>query len=149
VKSGPPPSSGGTSSSSGNPSTTHVNPPRATDGAPPGTAPNTDPTTPSVQQTEPAPPTTQANLRTWHVTQRSDKSCYASLKVECPPKPATCNPPPAVKLASCPDGLQMPQGMTIHEESANSCALHHPMPDCPPGMACNPPRPQSIECPKY
>lgn len=128
------------------PTTTHVNPPRANPG--PTTAPNTDPTPSTVQQTEPAQPTQQAALRTWHVFQStSDKSCYATLKVECPPKPATCNPPPPTKLASCPSGLQMPQGLTIREDAANSCAVYYPMPDCPPGMACNPPRPQTITCP--
>ena len=135
----------------GTPPTAHVNPPRVTEpgNTTPTTAPNSDPTTPTVQQTEPAQPTQSASLREWHVFQnKTDKSCYATLKVECPPKPATCNPPPPTKLASCPSGLEMPQGLTIREDAQNSCAVYYPMPDCPPGMACNPPRPQTITCPK-
>jgi hypothetical protein len=135
---------------SGNPTGTHVNPPRTT---PTTTGPKTAPdpntsTSTTVQQTNPAQPTQQASLREWHVFQ-NDKSCYATQKVDCPPKPATCNPPPPVKLASCPSGLEMPQGLTIREDAPDSCAVWYPMPDCPAGMSCNPPRPQQIACPKY
>lgn len=130
------------------PPTPHVNPPRQE--YPTGTATNTDPSTSTVQQTSPAQPTQQAELRTWHVFQNSgDKSCYATLDVDCPPKGATCNPPPPTKLASCPSGLQMPQGLAIREDSANSCAIYYPMPECPKDMSCNPPRPQTIACPSH
>lgn len=152
----PPPSGGstndhrtGSGDTAGNPTTTHANPPRQDYPTGPTTAPNTDPSTSTVVQQPPTQPTTQqAELRTWHVFQNtSDKSCYATLKVDCPPKPATCNPPPPTKLASCPSGLEMPQGLTIREDAANSCAVYHPMPACPAGMSCNPPRPQTIACP--
>jgi len=139
----------GTAEPATNPPTPHVNPPRA--GYPdPGTAPNSEPTSGTVQQTNPAQPTQQTALRTWHVFQNSsDKHCYAVHNVECPPKGATCNPPPPVQLKSCPSGLEMPQGLTIREDSANSCAIYSPMPECPANMSCNPPRPQTIACPSH
>lgn len=128
-----------------NPPTPHVNPPRT---APdPNTAPNTDPSSNTVQQTDPATPTQQAELRTWHVYKQGGSSdCYAVQNVSCP-KGATCNPPPPTKLERCPSGLEMPQGLTIREDSANSCAIYYPMPECPKDMSCNPPRPQTITCP--
>jgi hypothetical protein len=124
----------------------HVNPPRASYPEPgSSTAPSTDPTPGTVQQTT---PTQQASLREWHVFQNaSDKNCYAVQDADCP-KGATCNPPPPDRLERCPTGLQMPQGLTIREDSANSCAIYYPMPDCPSGVSCNPPRPQTISCPK-
>lgn len=133
--------------STGNPTATQVNPPRTNTGPKTAPDPNTSTST-TVQETNPGQPTQQAELRTWHVFQSSsDKSCYATQKAECPPKPATCNPPPPIKLASCPSGLEMPQGLTIREDSANSCAVYYPMPECPANMSCNPPRPQTIACP--
>ncbi len=151
----PPPSGGGgpvtdhRTSGSGdtttatNPPGPHVNPPRVT---PTDPTVKTDPPPDLVQQTT---LTQQAALRTWHVYQNAgDKQCYAALDVQCPAK-ATCNPPPPLLLASCPTSLTMPQGLTIREDSVNACAVYYPMPDCPTGTACNPPRPQTIECPKY
>jgi hypothetical protein len=134
VKSGPatttPPPGDGT--------TMHANPP----------GPHTNPPPPVVQQEqEQTPP--PADLRTWHVfANTGDKSCYATLDVQCV-KGATCNPPPPTKLERCPDGLEMPRGLTIREDSANSCAIYYPMPECPPNMSCNPPRPQTIACPSH
>ena len=51
-------------------------------------------------------------------------------------------------------GAQLPaiveeDAPVFREDAANSCALYYPMPDCPSGMACNPPRPQTIACPDH
>lgn len=153
--------SGGTSATSGevrdrrtNPDEprAHVNPPRPTGGTaeparptppppppPKGTVPGND----TMQQ---QPPPKQASLRSWNVFM-TGSDCYTSYNVQCPPKGATCNPPPPQKLERCPSGISADRPLTIREEPANSCALYHPMSDCPPGVACNPPRPQKIECP--
>ncbi len=80
-------------------------------------------------------------------TQRiQDKVCFATLDVQCPPAPSTCNPPAARKLASCPDGAAT-GALKIQEMAPGSCILTYPAPACPAGMACNPPRPVSIACP--
>jgi hypothetical protein len=128
----------------------HVNPPRPTGDTPtqehPGHTtppPKAEPGNDTMQQ---SPPTKQASLRSWNVFM-SGKDCYTSYNVTCPPKGATCNPPPPQKLERCPSGITAERPMTIREDPADSCALYYPMPDCPPGVACNPPRPQKIECP--
>jgi hypothetical protein len=144
VKSGP-----ATTPPPGDGTTMHANPPRSHSDTPP-TPPRADPPPPVVQQEQQqqqTPP--QAEMRSWHVYQNSgDKSCYAVQDVGCV-KGATCNPPPPTKLERCPTGLEMPQGLTIREDSANSCAIYYPMPECPPNMSCNPPRPQTIACPSH
>jgi hypothetical protein len=141
VKTGPAttPPPGGETSMHANPPGPHTNPPRPGGDTPP----------PVVQQEQEQQPPQQAEMRTWHVFQNSgDKSCYATLDVQCV-KGATCNPPPPTRLERCPSGLEMPQGLTIREDSANSCAIYYPMPECPPNMSCNPPRPQTIACPSH
>ncbi len=133
----------------------HVNPPRPQpdpqpaqpDPDPRATQPGNDTAQQTQQQTPPP-----AKLRTWTVyVQASGKSqeCFAAHDVECPPKGATCNPPPPIKLASCPSGITAAKPYKIREDAPDSCALYHPMPDCPAGVACNPPRPQTVRCPTH
>ena len=97
------------------------------------------------QPTQQTPQTTP--LRSWTVFVNNDKSCSTQYDVVCPPKGATCNPPPPQKLAKCPSGITMDRPLKIKEDAANSCALYYPNPECPAGVACNPPRPQTIACP--
>lgn len=139
----------------------HVNPPRQqpTDPAQPTQEHPGHGTTPPPRDPQPgnevAQPTQQApveetKLRTWTVfVQTSGKSqeCFAAYDVACPPKGATCNPPPPTKLASCPSGITAERPLKIRESEPNSCALYYPMPECPANMACNPPRPQTVSCP--
>jgi hypothetical protein len=160
----PAPTTGRTSSSGGEvrdhrgesePPRAHVNPPRP---APDGTTahPGHEQTTPPPRQTQPGneqmqqqtppAPTPPAAMRSWTVFV-NDKDCFTSYDVTCPPKGATCNPPPPLKLAKCPSGITADRPLKIKEDSPNACALYYPMPDCPAGVACNPPRPQKIECP--
>jgi hypothetical protein len=129
---------------------TMVNPPRVVDHPAPPTTTTPPPRDPqrgngTMQQPVP-PPTQQAPLRSWTVY-INGKDCYTSYDVTCPPKGATCNPPPPQKLAKCPDGITADRPFKIKEDSANSCALYYPMPDCPAGVSCNPPRPQKTGCP--
>jgi hypothetical protein len=117
--------------------------PLPTDPVPP--IKQTDPTTDVVQ----AGPTPQAAPTTWRIWQNdSDKSCLVSMDVSCPPAPATCNPPPAKKLASCPPGVTATSATTIQELAPGECFVMYAVPACPAGMACNPPRPAKIDCPR-
>lgn len=120
----------------------HVNPPRPQPEQP------AQPDHPDQMQQQPAP----AKLRTWTVyvtTSGKSQECFAAHDVECPPKGATCNPPPPIKLASCPSGITAAKPYKIREDAPDSCALYYPMPDCPAGVACNPPRPQTVSCPAH
>ena len=38
------------------------------------------------------------------ITKRDDGTCWRVEKIECPPQPATCNPPPPVQV-DCPPGM--------------------------------------------
>lgn len=139
----------------------HMNPPRTQPTEPaqptqhPGHGAPPQPRDPQpgnqvAQQTQQAP--TEATLRTWTVyVQASGKGqeCYASHDITCPPKGATCNPPPPTKLASCPSGITAERPLKIREDAANSCSLYYPMPACPANVACNPPRPQTVSCPTH
>jgi hypothetical protein len=124
-----------------------------------GTGPRTGPTptpdhaanpdNPSDTAQQGPNPTQQANLGTWNVTMsNSDHTCYAQIAVNCPPKGATCNPPPPRAMEACPSGMSMERPVRIVEETANQCAVYFPAPACPAGTMCNPPRPQKIDCPR-
>lgn len=110
--------------------------------------------TPPIKQTDPAidvvqaGPNPQAAPTTWHVSQRADKTCYAVLDVQCPPAPATCNPPPALKLSSCPAGATTTTSLKVQETSPGECFVVYDAPACPATMACNPPRPAKTACPR-
>lgn len=152
----PPPSHGTSSDAPANDEPrAHVNPPRPVEH--PGHAEPAQPKDPqpgndTAQQTQQQTPPPAARTRTWTVyVQASGKSqeCFAAYDVECPPKGATCNPPPPIKLASCPSGITAAKPYKIREDAPDSCALYYPMPDCPAGVACNPPRPQTVSCPTH
>lgn len=133
-----------------NPPGPHVNPPRQPPPPMPGRppmVPRTDPNPGTATQT----PTQQPpqNLRAWSVFQnKNDKACYAQVAVDCPPKPATCNPPPPRKLASCPTSITMDGPVRVVETAPDTCLVTYAAPACPPNMACNPPRPEEIDCPQ-
>lgn len=131
-----------------------ANPPppdRVTPPAPPAPPPPRAPQPGNTTVQQPPPPTppttTPAALRSWTVFVGNDKTCYSQYDVVCPPKGATCNPPPPQKLASCPPGITAERPFKIKEETADNCALYYPTPDCGAGVTCNPPRPQKIACP--
>ena len=137
--------------------TTISNPPRPAPGtttpAPPKPQPpdqppprQTDPSTGAVQA---GPNPTQTTLASWSVYQRPDRSCYATQVTQCPPRPATCNPPPPLKMDGCPDGASASKAITIQELSPGECYVMHAAAACEPGMTCNPPRPTKIDCPSY
>lgn len=104
----------------------------------------------TVQQTP--PPTQSGQLASWTVfLDRRDGACYARMDVDCPPKPATCNPPPARKLDACPPNFRVDdvdRPVKIVEYAKDDCYLQAPMPACPQGASCNPPPPQKTSCPR-
>ncbi len=113
------------------------------------TAPVTDVVQAGPNQTTPPTQPAPSGLTTWTVTLRTrDQACVATIDVQCPPAPATCNPPPARKLASCPDGVTATSSLKIQELSPGACFVVQATPACPAGMACNPPRPAKIDCPR-
>jgi hypothetical protein len=140
----PPPTVEGNGTGSAQPGPI-MNPPRPVD---PSTTPDhaAGPDTPGTAQQGPTQP---ANLGSWTVTMsQGDHTCYAQVAVTCPPKGATCNPPPPRAMEACPSGMSMDRPVRIVEETADQCAVYFPMPACPSGASCNPPRPQKIDCPQ-
>ncbi len=139
--------------------TTIANPPRPATGTttpapppkpqPPDRPPprQTDPSTDVVQA---APNPTQTALTSWTVYKRADASCYAMQAMQCPPAPATCNPPPPLKMSSCPAGASEKKSVNVKELAPGECYVVASGPaSCPAGATCNPPRPVKIDCPSY
>ncbi|HVV86741.1 MAG TPA: hypothetical protein VHE35_26970 [Kofleriaceae bacterium] len=134
-----------------------MNPPRPPDHHPPPPSPEPGPSdTPrqtegggDVVQAGPSPSPAPA-LRSWRVSQRADdKSCYAMADVHCPPPPSTCNPPPAMKVKTCPTDASPMSSVILRELSPGECFYEYPPPPCPAGASCNPPRPSRVDCPTY
>lgn len=80
-------------------------------------------------------------------------SCKAYPRANCPkPEPGkpipTCNPPPPIDY-TCFDGMSEGDSIAIVlRQGAVHCVRNLPPPKCPPNVACNPPPPQLVECPK-
>ena len=101
----------------------------------------------------PPPPgtaTAPAQQASWTVFKSKD-GCMAAIKVSCPtgepgkPMP-TCNPPPPFRY-DCPNGVTLEKPITVIT-FGDSCALEPEPIHCPPRVACNPPRPRTVPCPK-
>ena len=128
-------------------------PPRGTDGTPTRTSPGSGPISPPPRGTDGTPtqagpnPTPTTTLASWMIYQRADKGCYAVRATECPPAPATCNPPPPTEIA-CPRGATEKKPLQVKEAAGGECFIHFAMPACPkPPATCNPPRPVHTPCP--
>ena len=124
----------------------HPNPPRpATKPAGSGEATLPNPPPDTAQETQQAPP---ARLGAWTIFQnQQDQQCYAQVKVDCPPKGPTCNPPPPQAMDTCPTGMAMDRPIQLYEASPGVCFLQPPIPPCPREAKCKAPPPQKADCP--
>ena len=138
------------------PPTNPGRPPRAdspgadrVDGGGRGTVPPRQPDgTTDVVQGGPTQTPPSFTPTTWMVFQRADKGCYAVMEVQCPPAPATCNPPPPRDLVACPPLVTEKKPVKIRELSSGECFITPALRACPkPPATCNPPRPIHTECP--
>ena len=148
VRTAPPPPPSATDDGAGSvqtisnpppPGTGSALPPPVDDRAPfPGGPPDT------AQQTPATPP----RLGAWTVFQNQrDHQCYVQITVDCPPKGATCNPPPPRVMDSCPTGMALDRPIQLYEQSPGVCFLQPPIPPCPRNAKCKAPAPQKTDCP--
>lgn len=136
----------------------HTNPPRPTD-------PTAQPTTPRPpvsststagnerpSPTTPTPTPAAATDRRWTVSKASG-TCRTYIESKCPTAPKgqpqpTCNPPPPTAY-TCPPNLDDNSSAKIVQAAGQTtCMIEYPMPTCPAGTMCNPPRPQKVPCPQ-
>ncbi len=131
-----------------------VTPTSPTVGSKAGGGASTGGGTTTAQPVDQKPPATYSYDQRWTISKSGD-TCFAYAKVECPKpsKPggpvATCNPPPPIKY-SCLDGMTAGASVNVVQyRNTSDCVVETEPVKCPPNTMCNPPRPQTVACPKY